>query len=240
MVDQKEKVKISKNLAIGIIAVLVLVSVGIYFFSNTGNNTGNISGSVIATVNGEEITSDEVSAVQQSLMQQGQQVSEEDALEQAINQELLSQKVQEEITVTTEEAESVIEQQIAMQNMTLEDYKQQVEMQGVSYDNELANIQEQIATQNYLGTALEGQDFEVTEEEVKEFYEMNKQQIPENVTYEEVEPQITMSLQQQKQQEAISVLIQELRASANVEYLKETDSSLEGQSPQEIPVEIQE
>ncbi len=224
-----------------VLVLAVLVSVGIYFFSNGENNNGNISGNVIASINGQEITSDEVAMIQQSFLQQGQQVSEEEALEQVINQEVLSQKVQQEgIVVTTEEAESVIEQQLTMQGATLDDFKQQVESQGASYEDEIENIKNQIATQNYLESALEGQNFEVKEEEAKGFYEMNKQQIPENVTYEEVESQIIMLLQQQKQQEAISVLIQELRASANVEYLEETGLGLEEKLSQEIPIEIQE
>ncbi len=188
--------------------------------TNVDDPTEPITGNVLAVVNGEEIKSEEVTAIQQLFLQQGQQVSEEEALEQVINQKVLEQKVQEEnIVVTTEEAESAIEQQLAMQGATLDDYKQQIESQGVSYEAELENIKSQIATQNYLQTQLEGQSFNVTEEEAQEFYEMYRSQSPEEApSYEELKPQIIAQLEQQKQQEATSVLIQELRASANVEY----------------------
>lgn len=182
--------------------------------------TQPITSNVVAVINGEEIKSEEVSTIQQSLLQQGQQISEEEALEQVINQKVLEQKVQQEnIVVSTEEAESAIEQQLAMQGATLDDYKQQIESQGVSYEAELENIKNQIATQNYLQTQLEGQSFDVTEEEAQEFYEMYKAQSPEEVpSYEELKPQIIAQLEQQKQQEATSVIIQELRSNANVEY----------------------
>jgi hypothetical protein len=182
--------------------------------------TESTTSNVVATVNNEEIKSEDVAAVQQSLLQQGQQISEDDALEQVINQKVLEQKVQQEnIVVTTDEAESVIEQQLAMQGATLDDYKQQVESMGVSYEAELENIKNQIATQQFLESQLEGQTFDVTEEEAQEFYEMYKAQSPEEVpSYEELQPQIITTLEQQKQQEAISIIIQGLRATANVEY----------------------
>jgi multidrug efflux pump subunit AcrA (membrane-fusion protein) len=182
--------------------------------------TEPITGNVVAIVNNEEIKSEDVAAVQQSLLQQGQQISEDDVLEQVINQKVLEQKVQQEnIVVTTEEAESVIEQQLAMQGATLDDYKQQVESRGVSYEAELENIKNQIATQQFLESQLEGQSFDVTEEEAQEFYEVYKAQSPEEVpSYEELQPQIIATLEQQKQQEAISIIIQGLRTSANVEY----------------------
>jgi multidrug efflux pump subunit AcrA (membrane-fusion protein) len=182
--------------------------------------TEPITGNVVATVNDEEIKSEDVVAVQQLLLQQGQQISEDDALEQVINQKVLEQKVQQEnIVVTTEEAESLIEQQLAIQGATLDDYKQQVESMGVSYEAELENIKNQIATQQFLESQLEGQTFDVTEEEAQEFYEMYKAQSSEEVpSYEELQPQIITTLEQQKQQEAISIIIQGLRATANVEY----------------------
>jgi multidrug efflux pump subunit AcrA (membrane-fusion protein) len=182
--------------------------------------TEPITGNVVATVNDEEITSEDVAAVQQLLLQQGQQISEDDALEQVINQKVLEQKVQQEnIVVTNEEAESVIKQQLAMQGATLDDYKQQIESMGVSYEAELESIKNQIAVQNYLEGQLEGQSFDVTEEEAQNFYEMYKAQSPEEVpSYEELQSQIIATLEQQKQQEAINILIQGLRTTANVEY----------------------
>jgi multidrug efflux pump subunit AcrA (membrane-fusion protein) len=179
-----------------------------------------ITGNVVAVVNGEEINSKDLEEIQMLLLQQGQQISNEDLLEQLINQKVLEQKVQQEnIVVTTEEAESVIEQQLTMQGATLDDYKQQVESTGVSYEAELENIKNQIATQQFLESQLEGQTFDVTEEEAQEFYEMYKAQSPEEVpSYEELQSQIIATLEQQKQQEAINDFVNELRLKAVVDY----------------------
>lgn len=179
-----------------------------------------VTGNVVATVNDEEITSEDVEEVQQSLLQQGQQVSEEDALEEVISQKLLEQKVQlEGITVTDQDAESMIEQQLTLQGATLDDYKEQLESMGLSYESELENIKKQLATQEYLDGQLEDQVFDVTEEEAQEFYEMYKSQSPEEVPpYEEIEEQLIATIEQEKQQEAITDIIQRLREDANVEY----------------------
>lgn len=175
---------------------------------------------VVATVNDQEIHSNDVIAIQQAVVQQGQQISEVDALEEAINQEVLEQKVQEEeIVVTTQEAESMIEEQLMMQGASLEDYKNQLETQGVSYDEELENIKEQLAMQLYMEQHFEDQTFEVTEEEAQELYQAYKEQSPEEIpSFEELEQQIIESLEQQKQQEAIGLHVQELRSEATIEY----------------------
>jgi hypothetical protein len=179
-----------------------------------------VSGKVIAVVNGKDITSDEVLEIQQLFLQQGQQVSKEDALEQAINQEILLQKVQDEkFVVSNQEAEASIEEQLAMQGATLEQYKQQLEMQGVSYEEILDDLKLQIATQQYLEHEFKNETFNVSDEEALTFYETYKEQSPEEVPeFEELEDQIIATLQRQKQQEATNVLIQNLRQDADVEY----------------------
>jgi hypothetical protein len=134
---------------------------------------------------------------------------------------VLELKVKEEnIVVTNEEAEVIIEQQLLMQNMTLDEYKEVIESQGVSYEEELESIKDQIAIQIFLENKLEGKSFDVTEEEAKEFYEMYKLQMGENEvpSYEEIEPQIIASLEQEKQQEEIDVIIQDLILDVDIEY----------------------
>jgi multidrug efflux pump subunit AcrA (membrane-fusion protein) len=179
-----------------------------------------ITGNVVAIVNDEKIKSDSIEEIQQLFVMQGQQISEQEALEQLINQKILEQKIQKEnIIVTNKEAEDIIEKQLAMQGATLEDYKQQIITQGISYEEELENIKNQIATQIYLESLIENQLFNVTEEEAKEFYDMYKAQSPEEIpSYEELKPEIILALKQQKQQEAINNIILELRSNANVEY----------------------
>ncbi|MFW6233077.1 MAG: SurA N-terminal domain-containing protein [Nanoarchaeota archaeon] len=243
MEKSKQNKKNENLLKYGAILILaLLIVVGFIVFS--GDNNSDITGNVVAKVNGEEITSEEVNAIQQNFMQQGQEISEEDALEQIISQKLISQEMEKgDYSVSTEEAESMIEQQVAMQNMTLDDYKQQIESQGGSYEEQLDSIKEQLAMQKYLETQIKEEDLEVSEEEAKEFYEMNKQQSSEEEIppYEELESQIIATLQQQKQQQATNVLIQELKEKSEIEYLQEVESEVEETSTnEEIPIEVAE
>jgi len=186
---------------------------------NDDLNNG-ITENVVATVNGEKITKEEVTTNQQSYVQQGLQISEEQALEQLINQTILTQQAQQEgVMLTDEETESDLENQLLQQNLTLEKYKQQLEQQGISYEEQLQNYKEQLTLLNYLDDVLEGENINVTEEEAENYYDWSKQQSEEELPpYEEVESQIINYLQQQKQEEAIKSLVQELRKDADIEY----------------------
>lgn len=219
-----------KNVIIAIMILSVIIVAGCSTTQETvqeDNTTQNenglvpeITSDVVATVNGEEIRTNEVSSMQQSLQQQGLQATQQDALEELINQAILAQEVaKQQITITTQEAETLMETQLAQQGATLEQYKQQIQAQGIQYENQLEVVKEQLKVQRFLENAIQTQDFEVTDEEANEFYELYTQQSPEEVLpFEELEEQIITTLQQQKQQEAISSLIGELRSEANVEY----------------------
>ena len=174
----------------------------------------------LATVNGEEISSQKVSEVRQMYMQQGQQISQDEALEQVISEKVLSQKVEEKgVSVSTKEAEAMIKAQLASQNATIDQYKNQLQTQGMSYEDELEKIKEQLATQEYLEKALENQEFNVSQEEAKKFYEMYKQQSQQELpSFEEMESRIIKSLKQKKQQEAQAALIEELKSNADINY----------------------
>jgi parvulin-like peptidyl-prolyl isomerase len=229
--EDSKNIKInSKNIFIGIVVVLGLLFAGWFFTSDQGTQTNtNLdndllpgeTNSVLAKVNGEDVTSNEVLGIQQSFAQQGLQISSEDALEQVIIQEILSQEAQQEgFSPTNEEAELIIETQLSQQGMNLDDFKQQLSQQGVSYEEQLEGVKEQVAVQDYINSQFEDESFDVTNEEANEFYEEYKAQSPEELLpFEEVEPQIVSTLQQQKQQEAIGSLVEELRLNSDIEYL---------------------
>lgn len=212
---------------VGITALILSLLVGgaILLKQNIKDDSGSTTkrqGDVVAKVNGEEINSEEIVAAQEVIGQQGQEVSEERALEQVINQKLVSQKVESEgYSVSTEEAEATIEQQLSAQGMTLEDYKQQVEEQGVSYQDQLNKISEELAVQNYISGNIDQESIEVTDEETEQFYQeyQNQDTEQEIPSYEEIKPQIIAMLEQQKQQELVSSFLKELRQEAEIEYL---------------------
>jgi len=169
----------------------------------------------VATVNGEVITMAEVSSIQQLFAQQWQQISAEDTLEQLINQKLLEQQV---TPLSTQETENIVIEQLSVQNMTLDDYKEQIAMQGASYEEELENARQWFAIQAHLESKL-GTDFAVSDEEVRAFYDAYVQSSPEALPpFEEVEADIIAVVQQQKQQEAVQNYLEELRANADIQY----------------------
>lgn len=131
------------------------------FFSGcTESNDENIA----AIVNGEEITKDEVKELQKSYTQFGQQMSEEDALEELIDQKLLKQQSRKDkYNATDEEAELELEIMLEQYGMNLEIFKQQLREEGESYEKYLEDFKESIAIQNYLEDVF-GKDTTLIEE----------------------------------------------------------------------------
>ncbi len=179
---------------------------------------------VVATVNGETITLEEVEELQQQYEQFGQQLSKEDAIEELIDQKILLQHaLQDEYMPNTEEAEDEMEAILQQQGMTLEVYKQQLEQQGISYEEVLQDYKKGLAQQNYLDDALEEKHFpsnETAEEEIETMLEEAEMtwedlelQLPQmGMTYEEFLYEIKRDLAQKN-------LIEELKEDAHIEYM---------------------
>jgi len=219
----------TKIIIIGL-GVVVLLAAGWFVFAKTAPTNKKTKDqditlegkNAVATVNGETVTSEEVVAMQNLFQEQDQEVSEKEALEQVINQKLIYQAVEENnYSVSTQEAETVIKEQLTTRGIGLEEYKQQITEQGTSYEKELEQVKKQLAVQNYLSDAVPESALEVSEEEGQEFYQTyQEQQSPEEIdSYEKLEPQIIATLEQQKEQQAINSLVQSLRAEAEIKYL---------------------
>lgn len=204
------------------------------------NGEDEIPANVVAMVNGEEILLEDVTNMQDLYMQQGQQISEEQALEQLIDEELLDQQaLQDKYIPTTEEAENQMEAILQQQGMTLEDYKQQLQQQGMNYEEVLQDYKNDLALDNYLEDALEEGQLEVTENEAKDYYDNNKEMFPENTSFEEFEPQIISMLQQQKKEDAKDLLVQDLRTEANIKYFEyESDTNGSDDNDEDFEVEV--
>ena len=209
-------------------------------------NQGN---QVVATVNGEEITSQQlaqqanvnqmlqqISQVDQQLVQilanseAGNQVLEQyqnAKLDSLIDNVLLEQKVEEEgITLTQSEIDEIYQQQkqaILQQNqMTEEDFLSVLEQRG--YENEAAYKEEFASNpQIKINKLIEEKvlsNIEVSEEEMQQAYDENKealQQSGQDGSFEELKPQLEQMLKQQKQSQAINQYLEELRNNAEIE-----------------------
>ena len=175
---------------------------------------------VVARVNGEAITAGDVTKLRVKVYESYRmQISEEEALEQLIAETVLYQEAEQQgYAPTMDEAEQELEARVASSGRTMEDFEADLAKSGFSYEEYLQDFQRQLAINSYLDDAV--QVPEVTEIEARVFYENYKQESPEAELppFEQLKSEIMALLEQQKQQEATSLLIEELKEKADIEY----------------------
>jgi len=187
------------------------------------NDTSNsdVSGTVAATVNGEEITTEEVSLLVQQ--QQGA-ISESYALERLIEQKILIQQARAEgYTPTDQEVEDYIKDMISQRDQTLEEYKQYLEQQGSSYEERIQSYKDQLALQNYIEDAITTEKYTMTDEEAEQdLEELLTEQNRTLDEYKEYLQEEGHSYEEQLQNYKVGLqrqaLIEDLREDAVVEY----------------------
>lgn len=212
---------------LGIVGVLGLFAIiSIIVSSQTAAPTQNqeeenpqMSTEVVATVNEQEIYEEEVLAIQREFSQTQENMSYEDALNQAVMVTVLRQELQSSnATLSLEQTQNVLTQQLQAQGNSLEDFKSQVESQGQSFENILQNYQFQFSIQQFL----EGKtgNVTVTQQEIEEYYNLYSQQaqgqeVPE---LEQISDQIEQSIKEEKLSQLQNQYITSLVEEANVEY----------------------
>lgn len=204
---------------------------------------------IVAVVNGEEITAQELAQnanlnqVLRQLSQVDQQLAQlltnseagnkvladlrKAKLDSLIDNTLLKQEVEESnINLSQEEIDEIYEQQkssILKQNeMDEKQFLSALENQGfeneAAYKNEFAN-NPQIKINKLIEKEVVD-NIEVSEKEIKEAYEQNKDafaQTGQDVSYEQIKPRLEQMLKQQKQNQAIKEYLEKLRDNSEVE-----------------------
>jgi len=182
--------------------------------------TGAPGPDVVARVNGEKIMAEDVAAVQARYLQYGMNLTPVQALAELIMEELVYQEAKHEgHLLAMEEAEQELRAQLGAANLTLEDLQVQLDSYEISYEEYLEDFRRQLAIDDYM--AAEVPVPEVTDEEAREFYEVYRQQLPDEDVppFEEVKSQIIAHLEQEMQQEAVLLLIEDLKQKADIEYM---------------------
>ena len=176
---------------------------------------------IIATVNGEEITQEEVFLVQQQLQQQGSQVNEEQALEQVITNKILLQEVaKQNYDITTQEAEAELEQVLSSQGFSIDDLKQDLQSRGISYEATLEDFKQRVAVDRYLSENIDLNAIEVTQEEIEAFYEqVALQGGNQTPALSDIQPQIEQQIEQQKTRQLQTQFIETLIEEAEINYM---------------------
>ncbi len=199
-IKNNPKVKLPKK---GLAALLVVALIGgvAYRFKDQF---------IVATVNGEYIS--RLALVKELEGQYGKS-----ALEAMVTKALVLQEAEKQgIAVGGEEVDQEIkkiEEGITAQGQNLD---QVLGMQGISRED----LKEQIRIQK-IAEKIVGKDIEVTDEEVENYFEENKDSFPEDAEEEELKKNIRQQLEQQKLGEGINSWITSLRDSAKINYLKE-------------------
>lgn len=205
--------------------IWIIVGVGIliagflmYFFGGNSN--------VVATVNGEEITKDLVSSRVESakilLQSQGASVGNEQALmnqalEQVIDETLIIQKAKEDgISASQEEVDEQYD--ILVQEFgSKAQLKKEMRNRGISSGEIKDEIAKYIIVEKYLNKETSG--IEVSEEEVKNYYETLTQSNENSPDYENVKESLKNTLLQRKIQKEIASILETLRQKAEINII---------------------
>lgn len=209
----------------GIVVVAFLAVGAFYIFSQEGGETtgqaiNEQEQEIIASVNGESITLEEVHKTKEILELSSETlITNERALEQIINDKIILQKAEQEgIAVTFEEAEQNLVKQLEGTGRTLEQVKQSLENTNRNYEEEIEYARKQMTIRKYITENLPNP--EVTDEEARAYYEQNKNAMftGEVVPYENIASQLKQAIAQQKQTQDINEYVTELRETAEIVY----------------------
>lgn len=186
---------------------------------------------IVARVNGEDIERSELSeAVSDIAARQGvsdlaslsaeeRSTIEEQALEQLISRTLLRQAAAGASVQAQEAAVSAQLESIRGQFESDAEYQEALSQEGLTETELRSQIAEDTALQAYVEQAIDLGSITVTDEEIEEQYAAFAEAQEDAPALSVVRDQIESLILQQKQQEAISAHIDELRADADIEIL---------------------
>jgi peptidyl-prolyl cis-trans isomerase SurA len=178
--------------------------------------------SVIALVNGEDIRLRDLKEAQAIILAQtGQQMQDTALLDQLVTKELLLQEAERRnISVTRDEARSSLEQQITQSGTTVDQFEQSLAAQGTTLDDTVTLYREQIIIDQTLEDTIASTEFSVSESESQSFFDENidtiKSQFGEDVAYDDVAEIIESTILQQKQQSAVTDVVNHLKSNADI------------------------
>lgn len=232
-----------------LIALLGLAGIAWWYWGDISTLTGGQQGTeevasdeemtnktypaVVARVNGTELSGvdlqENIVQAKQQAKQQGVDLSdpsvqaqiEEQALTGLIHAALLLQVARDsDIDIADEDIAtelSILEAQLG----GAEAMQAQLEALDTTKEELRASIREQLLVNAYLEQVIGASEITVSDGEISAFYDslVSQNQGQELPSLEEFAPQLQQQLLLQKQQEAIVVYLQELRANADVEIL---------------------
>jgi len=228
-----------KQTLIGIVVLIVLAVGGWYAYSSGAfKNPGTTASSTpsgnetVATVNGTNITRDQLNNAEATLAAQaGVSTSSLDAsttaqlqtqaLDSLISQELLTQAAQQGGYTASS---TVVDAQIAALKSQVggdAQYQQALQSRGLTENQLRAQISQSLTIQNYLEATLHLSTVTASQTEIQTLYNQLKAQNTGTTTppLSKVQDQVKQLVIGQKQQQQAAQLVQQLRAQSNVKIL---------------------
>jgi len=213
-VKRKKKFEI-KNYIIPIASFAVILIIALVLKFAVFNDQ------VIAYVNDEPIYLSEIEmryALYQGIY------SKEEFLNQTITETLLLQEAENQgFSISDEEFNEMMDLFLQSSMTTKESLDNQLKVLGSSYKEFEKSSRERVVINLLLESVLV--DITVTENEIKDYYDEVKVDLPENITYADVKDLINQSLFTQKRDDVFGEYVEELREKAEIvifgEYVEE-------------------
>lgn len=191
--------KIGKRNLLLFVAIIILFALLYYFRGQF----------IVATINGQPIW--RTTIIQELERQSGQK-----ELDNLISKLLILQEAKKQnVSISDEEIDSEVkklEESFSKQGQNLD---QLLQMQGISRSEFLEQVRIRKTVEK-----LAGKDISVTEQEVNDYFEQNKNLLPQNLSADEAKANIKQQLEQQKLNDKIQSWVKSLRDNAKINYLK--------------------
>lgn len=225
-------------LALSLVLGLILsATYGIFDFLRERGEAAGSPEDVVAMVNGEEIIRQDYSFQLEQLksMYEMQGIDfrrndsqdllrqlEYQALEELINQRLILQIAREkDIQVSQQEVQDDYEEVVSRFDNEEELISELAEM-NLTREGFITMIEEQLLIARYLEDyikTVDPEELEVSEEDLETFYSLYSSQYEDMPDYEEIKEELKEDLTQQKYDQVVNVMVQEIRAESDIQIL---------------------
>ncbi|MFO8016600.1 MAG: SurA N-terminal domain-containing protein [Candidatus Woesearchaeota archaeon] len=233
----------TKGIIAGIIIILLalVIAYSSDLFSDGQGTAESAEEVIVATVNGEDITLEELNREYQGISpQQKAAISKKQVLNDSmIPSTLLLQEAKEYgISVGEDDAESYLANFMNESGMTSDQLEQQLSQRDLTMEEFIQLYTERMMIIELLNETVPAP--EATDEEIEQFYEQNKNSFAagnQTVALEDVEDQIRSLIEGQKRQQMIAEYIDALTEKAQIEIFPENikSSDEEGAGGEESP-----
>lgn len=209
-------------------ALAAMLALGVLAAVGCGGDAETTS--TVATVNGEEITEQELDVqlnqYRQQYASQGVDLDAEPellaevqsaVLDEIIDQTLLLEYAADEGLTASQEAMDAEYQSLLQQVGGEETLQELLDAQGMSRDELMGLIEDEVVLKRLQSYVREQQGLEVTEAALEDAYEQYQEMMPDIPPLDEIRPQLRAELEHQQYMQVLPALLETLRGDAEIE-----------------------